>query len=684
MKSVKWKLIIPILILLTTAFFTLTLVSIRVSRDAIEKEAYEKLEILSESFQKINREFTFYESLINQLRIQTKYEYLNSEDFYVEMNHLLNFTLSNYDDLYNLYFYYNLEYWNFANNIFYRKVNETSERQAVLDKDYYDISDPGTEWYFEPIISRQPYWSAPYEWDGAMISSFILPVIVDNIVIGIIGTDILVTDLMKELISYELYETGTAFIIDKNCKIIVHETIEPGTLLTSLGLKEVSDKIKNSNIYESGIAFYELSGEKRVAGFYKMFNGWTIGVMAPESEILNRVDTLQNIIIIVSIISVVIVIVIVFIIIIKGISTPLKELSFVIQEISNYDLSYDETREDLSSFKKMLIRKDEIGNISKSILILNNSLVSIVKSIKESSESINNASNDLAAIAEESSATGEELSSGSESITKNVEDSNISIENTTSGIQEVSASAQSIAKLAQDLNENATEAFNASNQGVKGIKEIVNAAIEATKQSKDTSKVVKIVEEKSQNIGEIVAKIDTIAEQTNLLALNAAIEAARAGEAGRGFAVVADEIRKLAEQSSKTTSEIENILKEIKEGVAKADKATDKTAEIVETVSKKANQVETEFESIINKIDKMNSMIENLTATSEEQSASTEEITSSMDTSAKSMNEITEQIIEMSKGIKQQSDSVQQISANSEELNALADTLVELVSKFKL
>ncbi|MGM0641644.1 MAG: methyl-accepting chemotaxis protein [Thermotogota bacterium] len=359
---------------------------------------------------------------------------------------------------------------------------------------------------------------------------------------------------------------------------------------------------------------------------------------------------------------------------------PIKELSKLIRKLSKNDLTFDEK----SKAVEYLKRKDEIGDITNSVKDMQLNLIDMIKQIKNDSESINSASQDLAAIAEESSATSEELSSGSETIINNAENSSESLENTSVGIEEVSTSAQNVSSLAQKLNENASNVSKSSDGGVQSIKNIVLSINNASEQSKETSKIVKVVEQKSKNIGEIVTKIDSIAEQTNLLALNAAIEAARAGEAGKGFAVVADEIRKLAEESSKTTSEIDDILKEIKQGVVKADQSTDNTVGVIGEISEKAKSIETEFESIIKQINSMNDMIENLTATSEEQSASTEEITSSIETSSKSMKNITEQIKEMANGIKQQADSSQSISANSEELNSLADNLVDIVNKFKI
>ena len=216
------------------------------------------------------------------------------------------------------------------------------------------------------------------------------------------------------------------------------------------------------------------------------------------------------------------------------------------------------------------------------------------------------------------------------------------------------------------------------------IRDVLNRIDEARKQTEETTKVSASVATFTGKVVEIVDQITSISEQTNLLALNAAIEAARAGEAGRGFAVVAEEIRKLAEESKNAASDIGGILKQVAEGVSKADKASSHTLELVKGVQEGGIEVEKQFQAIATGAEKLNAMISNLTATSQEQGAAAQEMASAMDSSSKAITGIASKIQKINKNIGEQTDGTEKVSSSAKELNNLSSQLNEEVSKFKI
>jgi methyl-accepting chemotaxis protein len=187
---------------------------------------------------------------------------------------------------------------------------------------------------------------------------------------------------------------------------------------------------------------------------------------------------------------------------------------------------------------------------------------------------------------------------------------------------------------------------------------------------KELQQVVGGLSRNSEKIGNIVGVIDDVADQTNLLALNAAIEAARAGEQGRGFAVVADEVRKLAERTTASTKEIASMVKNIQEDTGKAVGSMEVSAKEVSSGVTLANQAGSSLQEIVHEAKGVQEMVQQIATAAEEQSAAAEEISSNV-----------ESIASVSK---QNAAASEQTSAASQEISRLTDDLQSLVGKFKL
>ncbi|MGA9120472.1 MAG: methyl-accepting chemotaxis protein, partial [Bacteroidota bacterium] len=196
--------------------------------------------------------------------------------------------------------------------------------------------------------------------------------------------------------------------------------------------------------------------------------------------------------------------------------------------------------------------------------------------------------------------------------------------------------------------------------GMKRIAEVVNKS----------AATVKALGKSSDQIGEIIGVIDDIADQTNLLALNAAIEAARAGEQGRGFAVVADEVRKLAERTTKATKEIAGMIKAIQADTTGAVSSMAEGTKEVDEGIKLADKAGVSLNEIVEVSQKVTDMVSQIAAASEEQSSASEQI-------SKNVEAISTVTAETAQG-------VQQIARAAEDLNRLTENLQQLLSRFKL
>jgi methyl-accepting chemotaxis protein len=181
---------------------------------------------------------------------------------------------------------------------------------------------------------------------------------------------------------------------------------------------------------------------------------------------------------------------------------------------------------------------------------------------------------------------------------------------------------------------------------------------------------VKELGKSSDQIGEIIGVIDDIADQTNLLALNAAIEAARAGEQGRGFAVVADEVRKLAERTTKATKEIAGMIKKIQADTTGAVQSMEEGTQEVERGIELADRAGMSLKEIVGVSQKVTDMVTQIAAASEQQSSASEQISKNVEGISKVTGETAQ--------------GTQQIARAAEDLNRLTENLQKLISDFKL
>lgn len=330
------------------------------------------------------------------------------------------------------------------------------------------------------------------------------------------------------------------------------------------------------------------------------------------------------------------------------ITKPIEKVSHRLKDIAEGEGDLTKSLEVTSN--------DEIGELAKWFNVFVAKLHSII-------HKVSNSTNQLASAAEQLSASSAQISSGAEKQTSQTE-------HIATSMEEMSATIIDIAKNANEAAEAAKGADEKANKGGEIVKNTVggmNRIAEAVKESAHTMQALK---GSSEQIGEIIGVIDDIADQTNLLALNAAIEAARAGEQGRGFAVVADEVRKLAERTTKATKEIAEMIKSIQSDTSGAVSSMEAGSKEVEKGVALANEAGEALKQIVEEVLKVTDMVQQIATSTEEQSAATEEVSSNIE----SVSTVAK---ETSSGMEQSTNAIQ-------ELSQLATGLKNIVGQFKL
>ena len=330
----------------------------------------------------------------------------------------------------------------------------------------------------------------------------------------------------------------------------------------------------------------------------------------------------------------------------RSVSGPVKELVTVARSFGDGDFSI---RMDES-------RKDEFGELASYFNEASHKIGSTIQRVK-------GATHDLAS-------SSEELSSSAAQIAQGSEDQSAKASQVATASQEMSATIVDVAKNVAGAAEAAGEANKVALNGGGIVEKTIESIKGIADTTRGTSRVITALGERSQDVGKIISVINEIANQTNLLALNAAIEAARAGEQGRGFAVVADEVRKLAEKTTGATKEIEEMIKMIQDDTEKALSSMENEVKAVEEGVNLTMDADAALKEIVSEVEKVSSMVQQIAAAADEQSTASDQISGDIE----SVAEITE---ESARG-------AQQIAVASEDIAQLASNLQSTVATFKI
>ncbi|MGL4711503.1 MAG: methyl-accepting chemotaxis protein [Shewanella sp.] len=299
---------------------------------------------------------------------------------------------------------------------------------------------------------------------------------------------------------------------------------------------------------------------------------------------------------------------------------------------------------------------DELGQMSSSLTQVIEHLRGILHSIAEAANTVNSSAN--------------ELSSFTQATNKRMQQQQAETEQTATAMNQMTATVAEVAQSASAAADSAKDADTYAANGNIIVIQSISSMSQLSDQIQKTAKVIGFLSNESQNIGRVLDVIKSIAEQTNLLALNAAIEAARAGEQGRGFAVVADEVRTLAQRTQKSTQEIEAMIATLQQGVKEAVSAMEIGINQVDDANDKANQAGQALKEIVASVDNITELNTHIATAAEEQSSVAESINRS--------------IIAISDIAEHSTASAVELSESVSNLSKLASSMRNQVSAFKL
>ncbi|WP_188206870.1 methyl-accepting chemotaxis protein [Alkalibacillus aidingensis] len=539
-----------------------------------------------------------------------------------------------------------------------------TQPELDLGSDY----DPRDRAWYEDAMDNvgEVVITDPYE-DAASDEIMITIAKTTNDRSGVIGIDVSLSFIADFTSEIQIGEQGFAAIIDGQNNYLVHPEKDIGTLADEGWLESVFNQDQGNLSYSSD------GGERQVEFTTNEYTGWKVLGTLYKSEVEEAASGIMVTTIIVIAISVLLGL-IVMVSIIRSITKPVNKLSTSINKIREGDLTEEI---DVNS-------RDEIGQLALGMREMQHSLREVIQNVSTASEHLSSQSEELTQSANEVkegslqvAATMQEISSGSETQANNSSELSSVIGEFTTKVQEAHENGELIQQNSNDvltITDEGHQLMNSSNEQMEKIDTVVQDAVQKV-QGLDTQ---------AQKISKLISVIQDIAEQTNLLALNAAIEAARAGEHGKGFAVVADEVRKLAEQVSDSVTDITDIVSTIQNESSVVTESLKGGYKEVEQGTQQIKLTGEKFAGINEGITEVVDSIKTITSHLSEMAAGSQQMNSSIQEIAAVSEESAAGIEQTSASTQQTSSSMEEVASSSDNLAKLAEQLNDLVRQFKI
>lgn len=548
----------------------------------------------------------------------------------------------------------------------------------LKERPYYQSVLQGNQVVTDPIISKED--------NTTLIVNYTVPIRDDaGKVIGVIIGARNGNELSLITNDIVIGKTGTAFMVNKTGTVVAHTDLEKvktaentiEAAKTNTALVPVANIITRMISGEKGIGIYTYKGIEKLVAFAPVNNtNWFIAINVPRNEILSTLNSLKWTIIIISCVFLFISLIFTYIITNRLVSR-IKFIANNLEILSNGDFTaLDQT--------KIKNNKDELDHALTAMVVMGHSIRDMIGAVKDSSMNIHGRSENLTNLSNEMTSIFGKVSASLQETNKGISSQAISLSDISEIISNFGNKIDGIVKNIQDIDHNSKDIDVMSNSGNKDMKLLIDSVETMSTIFNDFVIKVEGLGTSINKVSDITQMINDIAEQTNLLALNAAIEAARAGESGRGFAVVADEIRKLAEQSKRSSQSIDVLIKDIS---SEADLITTSTSGINDELSIQVGVINSTIESyknIVTAINEISSKISMAFISVNEIDQEKLDIISKVEDASAVAEEVSATSDQISDSTLSVLDSAEEVSSSATEMGHSVNDMLQQINQFKV
>lgn len=534
----------------------------------------------------------------------------------------------------------------------------------VSERDFFQKAIKGTEKYVSDVILAKT--------TGKLMVVISTPVRDINAnIVGVLQANIQLGQLSDYVA--ELSQDGSnVYILSRQKTVLAHpneEYVQNQEDFSSL--KFVSEYTGENTTLQTK----NINGENVIVSYCSNdLAGWLIAVERPVKTAMSSIYRLLNIYMVMFAV-VIIVIVVASQYFSKLIAKPFITLSTVMRTIADGELK---------DYDIKIKSNDEIGQVYQSFKVMNQNLRSLVGNIQLTAGSLASQSLQLSSATDQTSQSLTQVVTTISEMAQGNSDQASMVQTTTDAISRVNDIVSDATEKTETAADKAQETLNLAIDGQDAIKRQSQKIVENNKYTNAVGESIQQLAAMADEIRNIVGVINNIANQTNLLSLNASIEAARAGDAGRGFAVVAEEIRKLAEQSGSSAGKIEDLVKSINGKIQETVVQMNQAKDSVISMEASADDTKKSFDRILGSVTDLAQIVKDVNIAFEEISEQVEEVAKQAIDISAVVEEASAGMEEISASSEEQLAAMETISNSSEELKNMANDLLTQVSKFKI